>query len=924
MDDDAKTKDQLIRELEALRQRVSELERGFGRQAADTAPVSTEGRFRQLFRKIMEKMSEGLHLVRFDDLTLVYTNLKLEKMFGYSPGEMIGRLITIIYAPEDRTCVATKDAILEALRKTGEWSGEIQNIRKDGTTIWCYVNVSLFDHPDFGKVIVSIHMDITDRKQAEEALRESQELFSLFMHYSPIYTYIKEVTPTQSRVLQASDNFREMVGIPGFAMGGKTMDELFPPEFAAKITADDWTVVLNGEVLKTDEELNGRSYNTIKFPIVLEDKTLLAGYTIDVTERVRAEVSLRESEYRFRALFEQAAVGVAQIHSPTGRFVRINQKYCDIVGYSRQEMEQLDCLTITHPEDLVGDLANMELLKAGKIREFSMEKRYFRKDRSLVWVNLTVSPMWLPGESPSFHVAVVQDITEKKNATDALAAEKERLSVTLRCIGDGVIATDIKSNIVLMNKVAENLTGWQFEEAFGKPLTEIFRIVHELTGKPLENPVEKVLSTGQISELENHTLLISRDGMKRVIADSGAPIKDRNSVTIGVVLVFRDMTEKQRYFDAAQRTSKLESLGVLAGGIAHDFNNLMGGIFGYIDLARDISKDPMVSDFLGKAVNTIDRARGLTQQLLTFSKGGAPIKAIDCLFPLVKETAQFALSGSNVCCRFDIEENLWSCNFDKNQIGQVIDNLIINAQQAMPLGGTIELFARNINIGQTEHLRLKEGKYVEIAIKDYGTGIPNELLSRIFDPFFTTKTKGHGLGLAICYSIIHRHEGEINVESEMGIGSTFHIFLPASAESASGITITPDSHHKGSGTIIIMDDEESMRDTIGNMLKALGYTVIDKKNGRETIECLITETKSNRPITGFIFDLTIPGDMGGKAAVEEIRKLNSDVPVFVASGYADDPVMKNPTEYGFTASICKPFRKVELAEMLEKYMILRK
>jgi two-component system cell cycle sensor histidine kinase/response regulator CckA len=482
----------------------------------------------------------------------------------------------------------------------------------------------------------------------------------------------------------------------------------------------------------------------------------------------------------------------------------------------------------------------------------------------------------------------------------------------------------VHGNIVLMNKVAEDLTGWPIDEAIGKSLPTVFRIVNELNHSAIENPVDKVLFSGEIIELANHTLLVSRDGTERVIADSGAPIKDRESKTIGVVLVFRDMTEKRKLLETTQNIQKLESIGVLAGGIAHDFNNLLGGIFGYIDLANEETDKRKLSSYLSKAMTTIDRARALTAQLLTFAKGGAPIQKIGHLFPFVQETAKFALSGSNVSCSFDVPQGLWACNFDKNQIGQVIDNLIINAQQAMPLGGTIELTARNITFAEKEIPNRPKGNYVRISLKDHGIGMTKELLPRIFDPFFTTKAKGHGLGLATCFSIINRHDGYIDVESESGTGSTFHVYLPATTDvvsSASEMSATP---HKGSGTFLIMDDEEVIRETIHGMLASFGYNVVCKENGKDAVDFFTTEIKANRTFAGMIFDLTVPGGMGGKDAVEEIRKLNTVIPVFVASGYAEDPVMKNPIEYGFTGSICKPFKKSELMEMLNKHVKLEK
>jgi PAS domain S-box-containing protein len=412
---------------------------------------------------------------------------------------------------------------------------------------------------------------------------------------------------------------------------------------------------------------------------------------------------------------------------------------------------------------------------------------------------------------------------------------------------------------------------------------------------------------------------ISDKGDIRWFETFKAPIMDKQGVIIGTTGYSRDITERKRMEEELQKAQKLDSLGVLAGGIAHDFNNLLTGIFGYIDLAHSVSKDAKVTDYLETTIAVMNRARALTQQLLTFAKGGAPVQKTMPLLPLIQETAQFALSGSNISCRFDLAEDVWPCNIDKNQIGQVIDNIVINAQQAMPNGGTIEITAQNISLGENEHVTRVKGNYVKVSIKDFGTGIPKDIMPRIFDPFYTTKTKGHGLGLATCYSIITRHGGAIDVESEMGKGSTFHVYLPASTESV--VSNTPAViTHKGTGTIIVMDDEQVIREAIRDMLESMGYAAVCKKDGEETVDFFLKETKANHVFTALLVDLTVAGGLGGKETVAEIRKLDAGVkvPVFVVSGYTDDPIMRNPRDYGFTASICKPFTIAELAEILNR------
>jgi len=381
-----------------------------------------------------------------------------------------------------------------------------------------------------------------------------------------------------------------------------------------------------------------------------------------------------------------------------------------------------------------------------------------------------------------------------------------------------------------------------------------------------------------------------------------------------------NITERKRMEEELQKTQKLESLGVMAGGIAHDFNNLLGSIFGYIELAKLETTEEGVANNLTKSLNSIGRARALTQQLLTFAKGGAPVKKTESLFPFIQETAQFALSGSTVSCKFHIPADLWLCDFDKNQIGQVIDNLIINAQQAMPNGGTIEVYAQNIVISAEDTFALATGNYVKLSIKDQGIGIPKEFLHSIFDPYFTTKSKGQGLGLATCFSIISRHGGCIDVESEPGKGSTFHVYLPATLEPVSDDTKNLTGNHSGKGIFLMMDDDEDMRLLAKKSLESFGYTVVLKENGRDALDYFYREHQAHRKLAGMIFDLTIPGGMGGKETIAEIRKIDSDTPAFVASGYSEDPIMANPELYGFNGSLCKPFMKQDLSDMLEEYM----
>jgi len=470
-----------------------------------------------------------------------------------------------------------------------------------------------------------------------------------------------------------------------------------------------------------------------------------------------------------------------------------------------------------------------------------------------------------------------KEIEDRKQAEQELMAERERLAVTLRSIGDGVISTDTSGKILLMNKIAEELTGWQQDEAYGRSLTDVFHIIHEHSRKRCVNPVEKVLESGTITALESHTTLITKDGSEKIIADSGAPIRDKTNKIIGVVLVFRDVTISRKMEQEVLKIKKLESVGILAGGIAHDFNNILAAILGNISLSlMYINTDDKIYNLLWEAEKATLRAKNLTQQLLTFSRGGEPVKKIASITEVIKDSSDFVLRGSNIRCEYQFVEDLWSVEIDSGQISQVIQNIIMNAIHAMPTGGLIKISCENFNNDRDQVVTLHRGAYVKLAIQDQGFGIKAELLDKIFDPYFTTRQDGSGLGLAITHAIISKHSGHIEVSSKPGIGTRFTIFLPATQKQLIQPAVNTDELaqiKKGHGRIIIMDDEEMLRIIVIQMLARIGYEVIPARDGAEAIEIFKSAQGSSTPIDLIIMDLTVPGGMGGKGRLKRCLPL---------------------------------------------------
>ncbi len=372
-------------------------------------------------------------------------------------------------------------------------------------------------------------------------------------------------------------------------------------------------------------------------------------------------------------------------------------------------------------------------------------------------------------------------ITQVQNSAEALETEKNQLAVTLHSIGDGVITTDIEGKIVLVNKVAEKLTGWNQYEASGQRFDNIFRIIDEYNRKHYENPVTTVLAIGTTVTLYDGIILLSRDSSEYLINASVAPILDSNNNILGTVLVFQDVTAERKMEEELIKAEKLESLGLLAGGIAHDFNNLLTGILGNISIARTyIDKESKASSRLTAAENACMRTQGLTRQLITFARGGAPIKQKVSMNELLRETVHFVLSGTNVKCDFSLADDLSPVEVDKGQMSQVISNLVINAVQAMSERGKVNISSENTRFTDSDQTApVPEGLYIKIMVSDHGCGIPQTQISQIFDPYFTTKKGGSGLGLTSTYSIIKKHGGVITVDSQAGKGTTFTFFLKA-------------------------------------------------------------------------------------------------------------------------------------------------
>ncbi|MCP4338389.1 MAG: response regulator [Desulfobulbaceae bacterium] len=518
-----------------------------------------------------------------------------------------------------------------------------------------------------------------------------------------------------------------------------------------------------------------------------------------------------------------------------------------------------------------------------------------------------------------------REINERQKAERQLSEHEEDLRVTLNSIGDAVIATDIKGRITRMNPIAEALTGWPLLEACTQPLNTVFHVINALTRSQAENPVEKVLETGEIVGLANHTVLIAKDGTERQIADSGAPIKNDQGQIIGVVLVFRDVTEEYAMQDRLRHSEKMDAIGQLTGGIAHDFNNILGIILGNLDfLERMVAGDEKALKRVKSVDKAAQRAADLTKQLLGFSRKHVRETHSANLNQIIQ--GMDSLVTRSVTPEVEVSHNLagdlWLTEIDSGDLEDVLLNIILNARDAMPDGGKLTIETSNVVLDATyaeKYPTVVPGEYVELAVSDTGSGISKDDLDHIFEPFYTTKHQGNGtgLGMSMVFGFIQRSKGHIKVYSELGIGTTIRCYLPRSNNSTEEYSVPTAKDSQllgGQETILVVDDEKDLLDLAQQSLEELGYSVLTAISGQHALEML-----SENPTIDLIFsDVVMPGGMGGYDLAEQAIADHPGIKVLLSSGYTGKTVVHNGQARFATNLLSKPYTIADLSLRVRK------
>ncbi len=672
-----------------------------------------------------------------------------------------------------------------------------------------------------------------------------------------------------------------------------------------------------------DQERLERAKMTLPFGYVLKPVNPrelkltieMALYIVKVDSlRRETEEKLRHSEAYLRSVLAAAPIGIGLVQ---GRVIQwVSDQLTRILGYSGEELIGSDTRSLYESDEEFERVGALKFEKLERLQIGEIETRWLRKDGVVIDALLRLTPVY-PGDKSKGIIFSAQDITERKRDQVALKEREQLFYSVLNNTDNALVALDKDRRLIFYNN--EYAKMWDLDPDFLQKRPTIEEIIRKVAEKGLypQDIVEEIIER-RLVLLESHPdkriIEIPRaDG--RIIEGYAANMPDN-----AYILTFRDITDRKRMEEELQRTEKLEALGVLAGGIAHDFNNILAGILGNISLAKmefeaGIS-NPKRLDGTEKAAL---RARDLIRQLLTFSRGGAPITKVASIAEVVKESAQFVLHGSNVRFSFWAAPGVWPVEIDEGQISQVINNVMINANQAMPDGGVIEARLENVLASEEiPHLPWKQGNYVKISIKDQGEGIPPTVLTKIFDPFFSTKQTGSGLGLSTAYSIIQKHEGFITVDSEPGEGSVFHVYLPASAKPPKTPKKERNDHHKIGGRILLMDDDPTVLEVAKGMLETIGFEVTMCFDGREALERYEESMNNGTKFDLVIMDLTIPGGMGGKDAIRSLRDMDPDVRALVSSGYSNDSVMSNPRRHGFDGTIAKPYTMDQLRREIAK------
>ena len=913
---------------------------------------------------IFNLMSEGVVLIDSSGV-IVKANPAAEKILGLKISEIEGRLYDSqewkIIRPDGSPMPVDEMAGPRSMNEKRPIKNiEMGLVKDDHSVSWISVSAVPIISND-GKIehIIGTFVDITDKKEAEDALKFAKEelqdivkertkevgqeiqsrkntedalkaresFLNRFINQSPFATWISDAKGTIIRAnpaLQKSLNVTEEQLVGKYNVLKDPVAErqglmpLIQSVFEEGKTIHficDWD---GNDIPSLDlKGSNSVSIDATMFPIFNPDGkiTNVVLNWIDITERKKAQEALYESERRYRSLFEFMEEGFLRTDT-NGYITMANMAIAKICAYkSPDEMIGVHATTLYANAEEREKIIK-EVQQKGVVHNYEIMLR--SKEGHLFWTLSNIKLFKNDNDEVLGTEGLIRDITNRKKSEDALRESEEKFRKIYEYMSVGIAKINLDFRIESANKAYCEMLGYSENQLIGKHLKDI---TAPETLK--ENLIKQSqLATGEIDHYRMEKQFIHQNGtIIDGILDSDL-VRDAYGNPLYFLSSVLDITERNRLEKKVQQTQKMEAIATLAGGIAHDFNNILSVIVGNISYALScLKKDDELFDVLSDVMHGTKQAENLTHQLLTFAKGGEPIKKLCNINKILEEASTFFTSGAKSKCNFYLADNLWSTEVDSGQINQVVSNLVINAGQSMPNGGIITIRSENTEIEPDSVFPLSPGQYVKISIEDKGIGIKDEHVSSIFNPYFTTKKKGNGLGLTTAYSIIKRHNGHISVYSEIGLGTVFNIFLPAVTQIVKESGVIKEPEHEGHGRILVMDDQEAILKMVGRMLNRMGYEVAFAIDGVQAIQIYQEAQQSQQQSFDLvILDLTIPGGMGGAETMSALLKIDPMTKAIVSSGYSNDPIMANYESYGFCGVVPKPYSKKQLSDVLNKIL----
>jgi two-component system, cell cycle sensor histidine kinase and response regulator CckA len=909
------------------------------------------------------------------DLLITYVSPSVRNQLGYEPEERVGHsIIELVSLSSQQKLLEMYEGLKNALERglDAAYRFEFDQIRKDGTIIWVEAVIKAVYDADKTLIgFTGVSRDITERKKMEDERKQNEARLESLVRIAQYqekdsqdlldYALEQAIGLTGSKLGYIYHYFEDKKEFVLNTWSKNVMKECTIQKPQAIYHLDKtgiWgeairqhkPIVLNDyqsadPLKKGYPDGHAVLYKFLTIPVITDNRivsvvgvankeqdynqndilqlTLLMDSVWKMVEHRKVVQALADSRASYYTLLENASQAVAIFQDEIFKFV--NSKYLELTGYSMEEVINEHFAKFTHKDDLEHVKEDYGRRSKGEILLQRDESRIVRKDGQVIWLRLYIVKVNWEGRDALLYFH--QDITEQKKAIEALQASEARFNEFFQNATNYCYMISNDGKILDINRSAIEVLGYDSkEELIGKPVETIYA---PSSLYKVRRSHAELIKNRKITNEER--TIISRTGEERDVMLSVSLIQSDSNNPLYAVAIQTDITdrkrlehEQQRLEEEQQRLQKLESIGTLAGGIAHDFNNVLTAILGNVSLARmENDTGEKARAWLLQAENASLRAKDLTQQLLTFARGGAPIKKHAEIGEMIKETASFVVRGSNSKCEFNIPSDLWPVEVDEGQISQVISNLVINARQSMPAGGIIDIRAENMRVSDERSLGrslpLPNGRYVRIIVNDHGMGIPPEHLSKIFDPYFTTKQDGSGLGLATAFSIVRRHNGHMSVESTPRVGTTFYVYLPASKDQSEPIKEREKTGDIDKAVrILLMDDEEILRNVAKNMLKRIGYENVDVvADGQQTVDNYQIAMQSGNPYDIVILDLTVPGGMGGLDALKNLLELNPDVKCIVSSGYASEAIMADYKRHGFKGVIAKPYTLEQLHSVIE-------